>query len=462
MEFTRPLLWRHGLFLQPQHLQLNDLFLESRLAPVWEFLQPYFWGVAEMNIQESALSTMSFEILSGKFLFPSGVYALFPGNAVIEPRSFVDASENWDKPMTIYLGLRTMSQMEANVTVVEELRGLADIKTRFVAASAPEEVRDLYFNGQTAQVQGMQYQLRLFWETEKALLDNYEIIPIARLERITERVRLLPGFIPPVLSLRSSDRLFALVRDIRDRLAARGRQLEGYKRLKNLETGESESRYISYIMALACLNRHIPVLSQMCESGTANPYNAYLALRQLVAELSTFSTSVDVMGETLTGDTVPPYSHTALWDCFSRVQNAIEIALSDFITGPEYIIPLERDGDIFKAEKLSPDIFQPRNHYYLVLGTSLELQEIFASLAHLARVTSLSYLPTITKRALAGIELSYLAQPPREALSNSNSYYFRLNETDKQWESIVNEQSLAMHWEGAPQDLKVELMVIRR
>jgi type VI secretion system protein ImpJ len=308
----------------------------------------------------------------------------------------------------------------------------------------------------------MQYQLRLFWETEKALLDNYEIIPIARLERITERVRLLPGFIPPVLSLRSSDRLFAMVRDIRDRLAARGRQLEGYKRLKNLETGESESRYISYLMALSCLNRHIPVFAQMCESGTANPQNAYLALRQLVADLSTFSTSVDVMGETLTGETVPPYNHTALWDCFSRVQNAIEIALSDFVTGPEYIIPLEREGDIFKAEKLSQDIFQPRNHYYLVLWTSLDLKQILESLAHLARVTSLSYLPTITKRALAGIELSFLAQPPREALSSSNSSFFRLNETDKQWESVVNEQSLAMHWEGAPNDLKVELMVIRR
>ncbi|MGD9947342.1 MAG: type VI secretion system baseplate subunit TssK [Desulfobulbus sp.] len=462
MDFTRPLFWRHGLFLQPQHLQLNDLFLESRLAPLWEFLQPYFWGVAEMNIQESALSTMSFEILSGKFLFPSGVYALFPGNAVIERRSFVDAWENWDKPVTIYLGLRTMSQLEPNVTVVDELSGLADIQTRFVAASAPEEVRDLYLNGQTGQVQGMQYQLRLFWETEKALLDNYEIIPIARLERVTERVRLLPAFIPPVLSLRSSDSLFAMVRDIRDRLAARGRQLEGYKRLRNLEPGESESRYISYIMALSCLNRHIPVLAQMCESGIVNPYNAYLALRQLAAELSTFSISVDVMGKILDGDTVPPYNHTALWECFSHVQNSIETALADFVTGPEFIIPLEREGDVFSVENLSQDVFQPRNHYYLLLWTALDLKQILESLAHLTRVTSLSYLPTITKRALAGIELSYLTQPPREAQGNANSYFFRINDTDKQWGFVVNEQCLAMHWEGAPEDLKVELMVIRR
>lgn len=462
MEFTRPLFWRHGLFLQPQHLQLNDLFLESRLAPLWEFLQPYFWGIAEMSIQESALSTMSFEILSGRFLFPGGVYAIFPGNAAIERRSFDDAWENRDKPLTVYLGLRVMSRMEPNVTVVDEMKGLSGITTRFVAPAAPEEVRDLYLNGQPGQVHGMSYHLRLFFETEKEQLDNYEIIPIARLERVTDRVRLLPGFIPPVLSLRSSERLFAIVRDIRDRLAARGRQLEGYKRLKNLETGESDSRYTSYIMALSCLNRHIPVLSQMCESGVVHPHDAFLALRQLVGELSTFSTSVDVMGETLNGETVAAYSHTSLSECFSGALNSIEIALADFVTGPEYIIQLERDGDTFTAEGFSKDIFQPRNHYYLVLWTSLELKQILESIARLTRVSSRSYLQTITKRALAGIELSFLSQPPREASGRSSCYFFRLDDTGKQWEHVVGEQSIAMHWDGAPEDLKVELMVVRR
>ncbi len=462
MEFSRPLLWRHGLFLQPQHLQLNDQFLQSRLVPLWEYLKPYFWGIAEVSIQESALATMSFEILNGKFLFPGGVYAIFPGNAMVERRSFDEAWENRDKPLTVYLGLRKMSQLEPNVTVVDEMKGLAGITTRYIASSTAEEVRDLYLNGQTGQVQGMLYHLRLFWETEKEMLDNYEIIPIARLERLTERVRLLPGFIPPVLSLRSSDRLSSILRDIRDRLAARGRQLEGYKRLKNLETGDTESRYTSYIMALSCLNRHIPVLSQMCESGAINPYEAYQALRLLIGELSTFSTSIDVMGESLDGDTLPPYSHTSLCECFTGLQNAIETALADFVTGPEYIIQLERDGDTFIAEKLSSDIFQPRNHYYLVLWTLLDQKQILDALTRLAKVTSGSYLQTIVKRALAGIELSYLAQPPREAPGRSNCYFFRLNDNEKQWESVVSDQSIAMHWDGAPEELKVELMVIRR
>ena len=42
MECNKPILWRHGLFLQPQHFQLNDLFQSFRLAPLWEFIRPQF------------------------------------------------------------------------------------------------------------------------------------------------------------------------------------------------------------------------------------------------------------------------------------------------------------------------------------------------------------------------------------------------------------------------------------
>jgi len=462
MECNRPILWRHGLFLQPQHFQLNDLFQQSRLAPLWEFIRPQFWGVAELNIQESALSTMTFEMLNGRFLFPDGTYVVFPGNAVLEPRSFDDAWENRDKPLTVYLGLRKISQVEANVEVVSEMKGLNDVTTRFVASATPDDVQDLYVNGQTGQVQGMLYHLRLFWESEKDQLDNYDLIPVARLEMMTERVRLLPGFIPPVLSLGRSERLFAIMRDIRDRLAARGRQLEGYKKLKSLDTGESDSHYTSYIMALACLNRHIPVLSQMCESGAAHPFDAYAALRQLIGELSTFSVSVDVMGETADGNKIPPYNHTGLWECFSQALNVIETALADFVTGPEYICMLEREGDTFSIDSFNKEIIQPRNHFFLVFWTTLELGQLLDALNRLTKVASKQYLPTIIKRALAGIELSFMAQPPREAPGRSNCFFFRLDESGKLWERIVTDQSIALYWDGAPADLKVELMVVRR
>lgn len=462
MECNKPILWRHGLFLQPQHFQLNDLFQSFRLAPLWEFIRPQFWGVAELHIQESSLSTMTFELLDGRFLFPDGTYALFPGNALLSPRSFDDAWTDRDKPLTVYLGLRKTSQVEANVTLAGDLNGRNDVTTRFVASNSPDEVKDLHLNGQAGEVQGMYYQLRLFWESEKDQLDSYDLLPIARLERMTERIRLLPGFIPPVLSVGSSERLFGILRDIRDRLAARGRQLEGYKKLKNLDTGESDSQYTSYIMALSCLNRHIPVLSHICETGNIHPFDAYAALRQLIGELSTFSVSIDVMGETASGVKLLPYSHTNLWECFSQALEVIETALADFVTGPEYICLLEREGDTFSIDSFTKEIIQPRNHFFLVFWTTMEQSSLLDALNRLVKVASKQYLPTILKRALAGIELSFLAQPPREAPGRSNCFFFRIDESGKLWERVVEDKSIALYWDGAPADLKIELMVVRR
>ena len=55
-------------------------------------LQPYFWGVAGLTIQEAALGNQSVNLLKGEFLFPEQTYVSFPGNALLEARSF---SESW-------------------------------------------------------------------------------------------------------------------------------------------------------------------------------------------------------------------------------------------------------------------------------------------------------------------------------------------------------------------------------
>ena len=51
----RPLFWHEGLFLQPQHFQLEDLHFQSLLTPFHRLLQPYFWGIGDLDIQEAAL-----------------------------------------------------------------------------------------------------------------------------------------------------------------------------------------------------------------------------------------------------------------------------------------------------------------------------------------------------------------------------------------------------------------------
>ncbi len=97
----RPLFWHQGLFLQPQHFQLEDVHFQSLMTPFHRFLQPHLWGTGDLEIQKAALGNRSFDLLRGEFLFPDMTYVVFPGNALIEARSFDDAWVEGGKPQVM-------------------------------------------------------------------------------------------------------------------------------------------------------------------------------------------------------------------------------------------------------------------------------------------------------------------------------------------------------------------------
>ena len=121
MNVNRPLFWHQGLFLQPHHFQQQDLYFQSLLAPYQRFIQPYLWGVGDLEIQESALDNGSFHLNRGEFLFSDRSYVTFPGNAVIEARSFDEAWFEGEKPLMVYLGIRKLNHNGENVTVMPSL-----------------------------------------------------------------------------------------------------------------------------------------------------------------------------------------------------------------------------------------------------------------------------------------------------------------------------------------------------
>ena len=141
MDNERPLYWHQGLFLQPQHFQLLERSLQSLLVPFYDFLAPHFWGVGEMEIQRAALGTRSFSPLKGNLVFPDGAHAVFPGNAVIEPRPFNEAWVEGGKPFTIYAGLKKWNYAGENVTVLEKLEDMERATTRFISLADPKRLR---------------------------------------------------------------------------------------------------------------------------------------------------------------------------------------------------------------------------------------------------------------------------------------------------------------------------------
>jgi type VI secretion system protein ImpJ len=462
MNSGRPLFWHQGLLLQPHHFQQQDGFFQSMLSPFHRLIQPYWWGAASIDIVETALANRTFSLAQGEFIFPDHTHVTYPGNAVLESRSFKDEWPEGDQPLRVYLGLRQMNAAGENVTVIPAMEKLYQVPTRFAALADPENLADLHQAGPPAKIQLLRYVLKLFWESELDQLGDYVLLPLVQLERSGESILLSGHFIPPCLTLSAYVPLARIVREIRDQIASRGSQLESYKRDRGIHTAEFGARDMVYLLALRSLNRYIPQLQHMTESGLVHPWVAFGLIRQLIGELSSFSANLTVLG-VADNDTplVAPYDHRNLYPCFSQAQALVTRLLDEITAGPDYVIPLRYDGTYLCAE-LSPAMFEGRNRFYLVCETEAEGSRVIKSLETIAKLASRETLPILIARALPGIKLQHLPLPPQELPRRARSVYFQIDHQSDQWARVQKGNNLALFWDTAPEDIKMELMIVGR
>jgi type VI secretion system protein ImpJ len=464
MNIQRPLFWHSGIAFRSLHMQSLDRAYQSLLIPYQRFLTPYFRGVWDMEVDEGALSTGIFHLVKGNFIFSDGTHAAIPGNAVVNPRSFRSDWAEDGKPFPVYLGVRSWSDTDANVTVLPSLAETSTAFTRFISTADPEEAKDLHAGGPEGFIRKLHLSLKLFWESERHEKGDYQLIPIGRLEKFGSEIRLSGDFIPPCLSCSASGTLLKLVLEIRDQLTARAYQLEGHKSRRGVQTAEFGSRDMVYFLALRSINRYVPLLVHYTKAEFAHPWEVFGALRQLIGELTSFSEEVSVLGEMKSRGkdrNIPDYDHDDIWSCFSAAQDMISHLLDQITAGPEYVIRLVSDGTCFVAE-LKPSIFEGRNRYYLAVKTDEDPRVVLHSLVDMAKLSSPDYVRTLVTQALPGIDLEYLQVPPQELPRRAHTHYFLINHHHDQWQGVERNRSLALYWHNAPDDAELELMVAGR
>ncbi len=460
MSEIKPLYWHQGLFLQPQHFQIMDQYQSSMVQYLQQYGQPYFWGVAKLQVQEAALSNRQFEILGGEFIFPDGTHTVYPGNAIIKPRSFEDAWVEGEKPFSVYLGLRKWNPAAGNVSVVESGDASSRVSTRYMTSAEPEEVNDLHGEGPRAQVKRLTQAVRIFWETEMEQSDNYLFLPIAQLERNGEEIRISRRHIPPCVAIDSSDLLVRIIKDVRDQVASRCRQLEEYKNPKEMHTMKFDIKYMVMLLALHSLNRYVPMLMQLNETRNVHPWGVYLALRQLVGELSTFSEKLSATGVRHDGRlVVPPYDHTRLFLCFASVHALIGKLLDDIIVGPEYQVRLEHDGNFYTAP-IPHSVFDRSNMYWLMVETRSDPSAAVSDITNVAKLGTADNLTTLIARAIPGLPLIHHPTTPPGLPQRVDTLYFQIDTTNRLWPEVEKNESISLHWDNAPQDMNAEIIVL--
>jgi type VI secretion system protein ImpJ len=461
MNIKQSIFWHQGLFLQPQHFQQMEMHQQFNLHSIVNTLNPYPWGVEHIEVVESAVNNRIAELRSLKLLLPDQTYLEYPGNTLVSSRSFDKVWTDPDLPFNVYLAIRRITPGEPNVTIIDATAQASEVRTRFISLSNPGEVSDLYSGTGQAVMPTVLDVARLIFESELAGLDGYEVIPLMQLIVEGNQVRQADKQIPPLVRLDASLTLSHIVRDIRDDMLGRLRQLEEYKSPRGMNVEDLDANFMMMMQAVQVLNRHVPALTHLLEVSHVHPWHVYGQLRQCIGELSTFSARFDVYGR-LPGqeDGLPPYKHEALGPCFFRAREILSQLLTEISVGPEFHVTLAFQHGMFSGT-IPSDYFGKRNRFYLILQSEAVREMDIQAFLGSARLASADILPELIDHALPGLELLVLPGPPQGLPRRSDAHYFRIEQMSDGWEQIEQSGAIALDWPEAPEGLRVVLIVTK-
>lgn len=462
MNIKQSIYWHQGLFLQPQHFQQLEMHQRFNREPFVRMLNPFPWGVERLEVADSALGNRIAEVRTLKLILPDQTYLEYPGNTVITARSFDKVWTDPELPLNVYVALRRFSLSQANVTVVDSMPQAAEVRTRFASLSNPGEVADYYSNNSQALMPTIMHVARLVFETELPGLDDHEVIPLMRLTLDGDQVRVATQHVPPAVCMGASLFLTNIVKDIRDDMLGRLRQLEEYKSPRGVNAEDLDANFLMMMQAVQVLNHNVPALTHLLEVSSVHPWIVYGQLRQCVGQLSTFSHRFDVYGR-LSGreDGLPPYDHQSLGACFIKVREIISQLLSEIAVGPEFNVVLTPQGDDVFSGLMPLDYFGNRHRFYLILQSEVARDIDARELLGSSRLAASAVIADLIDHALPGIELIELQGPPQGLPRRSDARYFRVEQMSEGWEKIEESGAISFYWPQAPEGLRASIVVTR-
>jgi type VI secretion system protein ImpJ len=462
VNFQKPLLWHQGLFLQPQHFQYESLHTAQVTAQYMRHISNYPWGFSHLQLDETALTRGQIDIQEMEVLFEDGTLIDYPGNTHLQPRSFDAKWNDRNIPLKVYIGLSKMSHSKGNVTVVPHFDSAPDINTRYIAEVEGEEHKDFHQGELSTHLRTMKYAIKIVLGDEADATNNDVLIHIATLEYHDEEIKFSQKYITPCTAIKASALLMSIIKNIRDELVGRSKQLEKYKSTSRSRAAEFNPVAERYRSALKVLASYAPTINHHLENSCAHPVDIYCILRSLIGELSTFSTKVNLLGETSDANfKLPKYEHNALANCFNRAKELIIILLDELTVSPELLVRFEKENPGRFSVSLPVDFFSKQNSMYLVLETSTPYNELNADFNSFAKLGAHSEVNTYVERAIPGVPFEHFDEQPTGLEHRAKVAYFTIDRDSDKWQMVQEQGKFALHWDDAPEDLMVEMVLVR-
>jgi type VI secretion system protein ImpJ len=446
MKRLQPVVWAKGTFLSPQHMQIQDRFIESVLEASLSSLNFRPWGFSRLSINQEALAGGAIALSSASGLFPDGLpFDLPDADAAPAPKMLIPYFEAEQTRLDVYLAIPHYRERGLNVSVPRQ-----NTDTRFL--SEVVVVRDENSGASEKPIQVAQKNFRLLVEGESR--QGVSALRVARVNRTPAgTLQLDPRFVPPLLDIAASDYLMTISRRIVEILAAKSSLLAGLRRQKNQSLADFTASDIANFWLLYTINTHFPLFRHIFETRRGHPERLFTLMLSLAGALTTFSLTIHPRD-------LPSYDHDELETCFTDLDEKLRTLLETVVPSNFVSLPLKLVQPSIYATAISDDKYLRNTRMYLAVTAEMNEAQLINGTPTLIKVCSATHIEHLVRQALPGIPLTHVARPPSSIPVKLNYQYFSLNQSGMAWEAVVRSRNLAAYVPGEFPNPQLELVIL--
>jgi type VI secretion system protein ImpJ len=447
MRQLQPVLWNKGAFLQPQHLQSQDLYLDSQLKFLMDSLVGYPYGFQTLTVDPARLASGYFGLSTASGIFPDGLMFDIPGSDLEpEPRLLIDAFPDGESALTVSLAIPHYRAGVMNTSFVPK----ADANTRFTADWL--NVRDETSGLNEKPVQIARKNLRYLLPRDDHT--GHSVLPVARVIRKGDRLELDRSFVPPLVHASASAYLLSIVGDITGILSTKSQEQSQSRRGKGQSLVEYTAADTQGFWLHYTVNLYYPAFRNMLANPRIHPYDLFASMLSLAGALTAFSLKVDP-------NDLPLYNHDDLGACFTELDEKLRELLDTAI--PKYFValPLKPAAQAYVYSALIPeDRYLVDSRVFLAINSELRAEQLIELAPSVTKIASSGQIQQIINSATSGVRISRSTQVPSGVSMRLGYQYFQLETTGAFWEGIVKSRSLAVYVSGKIAKPAMELVIL--
>jgi type VI secretion system protein ImpJ len=446
MSRLEPVIWTKGTFLHPQHLQIQDRFLENVLRFQMDALAFRPWGFRQLLIDQEGLAGGTLAVSSATGIFPDGLLFDMPASdSTPEAKSLADAFEPDQDTLDVFLAVPDYRDRGLNVASTRR-----DVATRYRAEY--EMFRDENTGMSEKPVQVARKNLRLLLEGEAQ--EGSSTLRMARIKRSPAGTyQLDPHFVPPLLDISASEYLMAIARRLVEILSSKSSGLAGMRRQKNQTLADFTASDIANFWLLYTINTAFPIFRHIFESRAGHPEALFTSMLELAGSLTTFSLNIHPRD-------LPQYDHEDLGRVFTDLDEKLRLLLETVVPSNVVSLPLKLTQPSIYATSLDQDKYLVNTRMYLAIHAEMNQAELINRTPLLIKVCSAAHIEHLVKQALPGLQLTHVISPPSAIPIKLNYQYFSLGQTGLAWEAVTRARNLAAYVPGDFPNPQMELIIL--